>query len=217
MTKTIKQFISEIENSIEKEKLSNDEIDNIHDILFENQKLSLENINKYYLFNLTIIVSYILIQNEILSSLNILEFSINNKKFISLIIPICSSLLSYIILTHLTNYIILDEVIRYLQLKRYPKIHKNLREIITLPTFLESLNFKHKLDGSFLSELRLVFVTTIIILSPFMYLIYTQIILIFEYYNRYEIIFILFSLYMSYKSIKILYKKKVFFSICIFL
>ena len=206
MTKTIKQFISEIENSIEKEKLSNDEIDNIHDILFENQKLSLENINKYYLFNLTIIVSYILIQNEILSSLNILEFSINNKKFISLIIPICSSLLSYIILTHLTNYIILDEVIRYLQLKRYPKIHKNLREIITLPTFLESLNFKHKLDGSFLSELRLVFVTTIIILSPFMYLIYTQIILIFEYYNRYEIIFILFSLYMSYKSIKILYK-----------
>lgn len=206
MSKTIKQFISEIENSIEKEKLSNDEIDNIHDILFENQKLSLENINKYYLFNLTIIVSYILIQNEILSSLNILEFSINNKKFISLIIPICSSLLSYIILTHLTNYIILGEVIRYLQLKRYPKIHKNLREIITLPTFLESLNFKHKLDGSFLSELRLVFVTTIIILSPFMYLIYTQIILIFEYYNRYEIIFILFSLYMSYKSIKILYK-----------
>lgn len=206
MSKTIKQFISEIENSIEKEKLSNDEIDNIHDILFENQKLSLENINKYYLFNLTIIVSYILIQNEILSSLNILEFSINNKKFISLIIPICSSLLSYIILTHLTNYIILDEVIRYLQLKRYPKIHKNLREIITLPTFLESLNFKHKLDGSFLSELRLVFVTTIIILSPFMYLIYTQITLIFEYNNRYEIIFILFSLYMSYKSIKILYK-----------
>ncbi|MFN3021801.1 hypothetical protein ACK1KB_12620 [Chryseobacterium sp. TY3] len=206
MSKSIKQFISEIENSIEKDQLSNEEIDNLNNMLYENQKISLEGINKYYLINLTIIVSHILIQNEILDSLNVFEFNIANKNFISLTIPICSSFLNFIILSHLTNYIIIDETVRNLQIKRYPKIHKNLRELLFIPTFFESLNFRHKLNGSFISELKLVIVTIIIGLSPFIYLIYTQIKLFLEYYNKIEVLLILFSIYMSYKSLEIFYK-----------
>lgn len=130
------------------------------------------------------------------------DLNIENRTFILFTIPILSALVNYITISHLINFLIIDEAIRNIQIKKHPKLHRNLLEILSLPTFFESLNFKYKVNQSFKTEIKFVILSIIIVLLPFIFLICAQVYLIFEYYNDYKIIIVLGSLYLSFKSIK---------------
>lgn len=58
MSQSIKEFTHKIERTIAEDVLSENELDSIYNRLFENQKISLDSINRYYFLNLIFLVSF---------------------------------------------------------------------------------------------------------------------------------------------------------------
>lgn len=197
-------FNDKLNKIIENKDTNIEELKSIESSLRENLNLSVKNFHNYFFASIILIVIWFLVNNSILDNVEVFNMKINNTKVLLISIPFISSITNYLMISYLASYQMIDIVIKKIETRIYPSICGSaLIEFVSYPSFIEIESMKVRLSNeSLMSGLSLIFISLILMATPFVcnfYIIYKLI--DFSVFSWYTILPLIYAL-INLKSLK---------------
>ena len=161
-------FSKQIFNTIENEKTTLEELKAIEPILIENCKSSIKQMYTYYLFTIILIFIWFLIDNSIVSEIEVLNINLNNKELLLVGIPFLSVSCYYFTIAYMAFNQLIDEGLKQIQRKIYNNIgDSSLMELLLYPSLIELESIKVRLSNDSLrSRIGFIFISLTFLFLP---------------------------------------------------
>ncbi|MFT6638746.1 MAG: hypothetical protein ACJAYP_001332 [Flavobacterium sp.] len=161
-------FNSQIFNTIENGKTTIEELKAIEPILIENCKSSIKQMYNYYFITIVLIIIWFLIDNSIISEINLFNVDVKNKDVLSIGIPFLSIVCYYFTITYMAFNQLIDAGLKQIQKQIYPNIgDSSMMELLIYPSLIELENIKVRLSNdSLLSTIGFIIVSCLFLFLP---------------------------------------------------
>lgn len=161
-------FNKQIFNTIENEKTTLEELKAIEPILIENCKSSIKQMYNYYFFTIILIFIWFLIDNSIISEIEVININLNNKKLLLIGIPFLSISCYYFTITYMAFNQLIDDGLKQIQKKIYKNIgDSSIMELLIYPSLIELESIKVRLSNdSMRSTVGFIFISLTFLFLP---------------------------------------------------
>lgn len=161
-------FNKQIFNTIENEKTTLEELKAIEPILIENCKSSIKQMYNYYLFTIILTFIWFLIDNSIISEIEVININLNNKRLLIIGIPFLSISCYYFTITYMAFNQLIDDGLKQIQKKIYKNIgDSSIMELLIYPSLIELESIKVRLSNDSLrSTVGFIFISLTFLFLP---------------------------------------------------
>jgi hypothetical protein len=161
-------FNKQIFNTIENEKTTFEELKAIEPILIENCKSSIKQMYNYYLFTIILTFIWFLIDNSIISEIEVININLNNKKLLLIGIPFLSISCFYFTITYMAFNQLIDAGLKQVQRKIYKNIGDSaIMELVIYPSLIELESIKVRLtNNNWRSTIGFIFISLTFLFLP---------------------------------------------------
>ncbi len=161
-------FNKQLLNTIENEKTTLEELQAIEPILLENCKSSIKQMYNYYFFTIVLCFIWFLVDNSIISKIELLNINLDNKKLLLIGIPFLSISCYYFTITYMAFNQLIDAGLKQIHRKIYKNIgESSIMELVIYPSLIELEGIKVRLSNdNWRSSLGFIFISIIFIFLP---------------------------------------------------
>lgn len=161
-------FNKQIFNTIENKKTTLEELKAIEPILIENCKSSIKQMYNYYFFTIILIFIWFLIDNSIISEIEVININLNNKRLLLIGIPFLSISCYYFTITYMAFNQLIDDGLKQIQKKIYKNIgDSSIMELLIYPSLIELESIKVRLSNdSMRSTVGFIFISLTFLFLP---------------------------------------------------
>jgi len=200
-------YNQQLKNIIDNPDTSIDDLKAIEPIMRDNLNLSVKLFFNYYFVTIVLIVIWLLISNSIIKEIKLFDINISNKKILLFCIPFISIITTYLMISYMAFYQLIDMGMKRIHTKLYKTISEtSIMELVNYPSFIELEGLKLRLGSeSLMSTLGFLFISITFIFVPIAVNMFICIELIKKYSNSWFYFLPIIYLFILLKIIKNLY------------